>query len=260
MAAAPKPPMGTVIEMDDGNGGVQHSIYDGKNFVPALQDANGAWGLDHAALARLGQGGNGKSGAISTDDSKFVKGVQDQASSTEGLSAAAQDFMRRNDRTKTGGLLAIPGAPTLMKAIKGPSSDLAAMDRDSVGMATSLRAPGQRLTQMEFLKNLGSGPSVRNTLDENRNVAGEIYNGNTKAQAKASFLTTYLNTHRTLDGAIPAWLSWSGQHFATDGSYSHEPLSGQAAPTDALTQRSGQAKTAVGHGMTVDVFGRPVGP
>lgn len=262
MAAAPKPPAGTVIEMDDGNGGVTHSIFDGKGFVPATRDGGGNWGVDQAAMARLGLGGNGKAGAISNDDSKQIAGMQTQAQSMEGLSAAAQDFMQRNIRSKTGGMLAIPGVPTVMKAIKGPSSDLAAMDRDSVGMATSLRAPGQRLTQMEFLKNLGSGPSVRNTLPENASVAKDIYNGNTKAQAKASFFTTYLDAHRTLNGAIPAWLDWSSKHFSPTGDYSHEPLDAPAAPSgnDMLKQRSAGAKATVQHGMTVDVFGRPVGP
>jgi hypothetical protein len=252
MAAAPKPPVGTVIEAADGS----HSIYDGKNFVPAAQDEGGNWGRDQAAMARLGMGGNGKAGELSPEDQKQVSGIQTQASGLEGLTTAAQDFIQRNARTKTGGLLAIPGAPTIAKAFSGPSSDLAAMDRDSVGMATSLRAPGQRLTQMEFLKNLGSGPSVRNTLPENMNVAHEIFNGNTKAQAKASFFTTYLNTHRTLDGAIPAWLSWSGQHFDTTGNYSHEPIT--QGGNAALKAQSAQSQTPVTHGMTVDVFGRPV--
>lgn len=180
---------------------------------------------------------------LSPTDAKAVADIQGQASSMDSLASAASDFMTRNQRTKTGGLLAIPGAPTVAKAFAGPTSDLAAMDRDSVGMATSLRAPGQRLTQMEFLKNLGSGPSVRNTIDENTNVASQVFNGNALAQAKASFFTTYLSHKRSLDGAIPAWLNFKAQHFGADGAFSKDPITDQQAAGQALKAVSKQAKS-----------------
>lgn len=235
--AGDAPPVGVVIKEDDGS----HSIWNGKQWLPAVQSQNG-WGVDKGKMSSMGLGA--AAGPLSPTDAKQVADIQTSAGGIEGLSAAAEDFLQRNARTPTGGMLAIPGVPTIMKAIKGPSSDLAAMDRDSVGMAISLRAPGQRLTQMEFLKNLGAGPSVRNTVGNNTQVAQQIFNGNTLAQAKAAFFSTYLNTHRTLAGAIPAWLGWKNQHFDEAGGYSHDPISHQQAAGAALKARSAQGSSA----------------
>lgn len=253
MAAAAKPPVGTVIEAADGS----HAIYDGKNFVPAAQDSGGNWGRDQAAMARLGIGGNGGAGNLSTDDQKQIADMQANAGQMEALQRNTADFMARNQETGTGGILALPFASRIAKAVGlDKTGNLAAMDRDNIASATQMRSPGMRMTQMEFGKFLGATPSVQNDGKQNTKVAQDIGNGNTLAQAKASFFTSYLNTHRTLDGAIPAWLSWSGQHFDPTGNY----LGGAPATGNTmLKQRSAAARTPVAAGSTVDVFGRPIG-
>jgi hypothetical protein len=257
MAAAAKPPVGTVIEAADGS----HAIYDGKNFVPAAQDATGNWGRDQEAMARLGMGGNGGAGGLSTNDQKQVADMQGNAAQMEALSRNTADFMARNKETATGGILALPFASRIAKAVGlDKTGNLAAMDRDNIASATQMRAPGMRMTQMEFGKFLGATPSVQNDGHQNTKVAQDIANGNTLAQAKASFFTSYLNHHRTLDGAIPAWLQFSNTHFDPTGNYLG-PTPGNA-PTGnaALKQRSAAFKAPVTAGSTVDVFGRPVGP
>jgi hypothetical protein len=201
-------------------------VYRGGKFLP--QDASGR--VQSTA-------------PISPTDAKAVADIQGQASSMDSLASTSRDFINRNQRTPTGGLLAIPGATTIAKALGVGGDDLAAMDRDSVGMATALRAPGQRLTQMEFLKNLGAGPSVHTAIGANTQTDSQIQNGNALAQAKASFFTTYLSHKRSLDGAIPAWLNFKAQHFGSDGAFSKDPITDQQAAGQALKAVSTQAKT-----------------
>lgn len=238
-SAAAGPPLGTVIEQQDGS----HSMWNGKQWAPAAQGGDGNWGVDQGRMAAMGLGG--QAGQISPIEAKQVAEMQTNASNMEALADNTADFMARNARTPTGGLLAIPFASKVAKAVHAPGSDdLAAMDRDNIANAVAMRAPGMRLTQMEFGKFMGATPAVQNDVSVNKPVADQIYNGNTLAQAKAAFFATYLNTHRTLAGAIPAWLGWKTQHFDTSGNYSHDPISNKQAAGAALKARSSQGSSA----------------
>lgn len=235
--AASAPPLGVVIQQADGS----NSMWNGKNWVPAAQGGDGSWAVDQAKLASMGL--NQAGATLSGADQKQVQSLQSSADALDQAAGTTSDFMQRNARTNTGGVLALPVVGGIAKALGVGGDDLAAMDRDSTSLATSLRAPGQRLTQMEFLQNLRSGPTTKNAFPDNAAAAQQVYNANTMAQAKASFFTSYLTAKRTLNGAIPAWESWKAQHFGADGSYSHDPITNQQAAGAALKARSASGGT-----------------
>jgi hypothetical protein len=174
-AGANAPPLGVVIDNGDGT----NSIWDGKQWAPATKDSAGNWRRDNAKLSAMGMGG--ASGPLNPDDAKRVAAMQTDLDNVDGLANTATDFMSRNAKTPTGGLLAIPGATSIAKAFQGSSSDLAAMDRDNSQMAVQMRTPGMRLTQMEFGKFLGATPSPKNTQDQNAQIAQSIYAARTLA-------------------------------------------------------------------------------
>jgi hypothetical protein len=233
-AGASGPPLGVVIESPDGS----HTMWNGKQWIPATQGDDGQWAVDAQKMTAMGL--SGQVGPLTNDDQKTVSDMATAARTMDNVSRTASDFRQRNAGTVTGGALAIPGASVVAKALGANGDDLATMDRDSVNMATGLRAPGMRITQMEFQKFLGSSPSVTNSEGNNNKAVGALNIANVMAQAQASFYSSYLQAHRTLAGVIPAWLGWRGQHFGDDGSYSHDPIAHQQAAGAALKSVTGQ--------------------
>jgi hypothetical protein len=120
--------------------------------------------------------------------------------------------------------MAIPGAQTVAKATGASGDDLAAMNRDTTQMATQMRTPGMRLTQMEFGKFLGANPSLNNSRANNQQAVAQINAARTGAAAKSAFYTKWLDARGSLDGADGAWLQFQSQHFSPDGqTYYHDP-------------------------------------
>lgn len=199
--------------------------------------------------------------AMSAPDQARIKNYDDGADEANRLASQATAFMDKNGRTPTGGLLAIPGAPTIAKATGIGGPDLSAMDRASMQMANAMKAPGSRLTQMEFGKYLSGVPNVKSDFGNNLTNAQGIYNARTAAVAAQSFMRTWQQTHGTLDGADAAWLQFQQQHFAPDGTYYHDPSQNPALKrahgNAALKARSGQAGQQAADGATIDIFGRP---
>jgi hypothetical protein len=154
--------------------------------------------------------------SISPTDQKRVADIQQGFDEANNLATLAADFMTRNARTSTGGLLALPGATTVAKATGLGGPDLVSMDRDSTQMATNMRSPGMRLTQMEFGKFIGASPSTHTSYDNNRAAAENIYAARTGAAAKSAFYTRWLAMNGNLDGADGAWLNYQRQHFSPD--------------------------------------------
>ena len=168
--------------------------------------------------------------------------------------------MRRNKVTPTGGYMAIPFAKNVVKAIGGdPGNNLPQMDRDSIQMATNLRTIGQRLTQMEFLKNLGAGVNIGTSGPDNQSVTDQILKyAAPLAQAKTQLYSDYLDKHRTLAGADQAWAQYKAAHVdPTSGFYSATPITPQQSGNAMLQQRSAAVRAPVAAGSTVDIFGRP---
>jgi hypothetical protein len=168
-----------------------------------------------------------------------VADIQQGFDEANNLATLAADFMSRNARTPTGGLLALPGATTVAKATGLGGPDLVSMDRDSTQMATNMRSPGMRLTQMEFGKFIGASPSTHTSYDNNRAAAQNIYAARTGAAAKSAFYTRWLNMNGNLDGADAAWLRYQQAHFSPDlkqfyaDSSSNPTMGGSAAPSPA---------------------------
>lgn len=252
------PPLGTVIGNDDGSA----SIWNGKQWAPAAKGSDGSWAVDSAKMTAMGLG-NAQGPAGSTDEQKYIMALRSQNDIVQNLADDAGDFMRRNKATPTGGYLALPLASKVAKAVGAdPSDNLAQMDRDSIQMATSLRVAGQRLTQMEFMKNLGAGPSIGSQGPQNSHVTDQILKyAAPLAQAKTQLYSDYLDKHRTLAGADQAWAQFKAAHVdPQSGFYSPNPITPQQGGNAMLQQRSAAFKAPVAAGSTVDVFGRPVGP
>ena len=150
-----------------------------------------------------------------------MMGSRDEAKDLAGL---VNDFAIRNDRTKTGGMLAIPGVAGVVQGLglKG-SDELGMMDADALQAATRMRAPGMRLTQMEFQKFLGGVPSIKKDISVNRRFQEHANNAAINAGAQAAFYDHYLRRRGSLDGADEAWSTWSNQHFDPEGNFSVDP-------------------------------------
>lgn len=246
-SSADAPPLGIVIQNDDGS----HSIWNGKLWAPAMRDNGGNWRMDNAKLSSMGMGTSAGPAGSATEQ-KTVADMDAAARTMDNVTRTAGDFSQRNARTGTGMLMAVPGASFVAKALGANGDDLAAMDRDSVNMATGLRAPGMRMTQMEFQKFLGSSPSVTNSKGNNDQLVHAMQTANPLAQAQASFYATYLQTHRTLAGVLPAWLNWRNQNFSSDGTYT--PANPKNSANAALKARSAQARGPA----VIDINGNPV--
>lgn len=193
-------------------------------------------------------------------DQKRVEGMQEGLDEANNLADLSADFHARNRRTGTGGWLAIPGAATVSKALGLMSPDLSAMDRDSVQMATALRKPNMRLTQMEFGKFLGTSPNIQTAGPTNAVSDQQAQAARVGAAAKSTFYTHYLQKKGNLDGADAAWMQFRAQHFSPDlQTFSAAPVSDW---NSFLKQKSAQARGGqpAANGATIDIFGRPVGP
>lgn len=242
MAGKPQIPLGQVIQSTDGS----HSIWDGKNWAPATNDGTN-WKIDRARMAAMGVGGAGVGGALDPNDAKTVAGYHQDFTDADSLASMATQFTNLNRQTDTGLLNYIPGA-----GIVHP--DVSAMDNLSKQMATRLRAPGMRLTQMEFNQFLGAVPTATNTQEQNNAIAKNIFLGHALAAAKSSFYSSYLNSHRTLAGADAGWLAFRGAHFGPllDHYTSTADLNGQpAAPAGAPAAPAPMAAKPP-HAMTDD--------
>lgn len=177
--------------------------------------------------------------ALSGGDQKRIADLEQGADEAGRLASTAADFVDRNKRTATGGWLAAPGTRHIAGALGLGGDDLNAMDRDSIQMATQLRAPGQRLTQMEFSKNLGATPSIGTTGDKNAANAQGIYNVHAAAAAQAAYYRAYAEKNGTLNGADTGWLRFKSQHFGPDGSFIQDPSqSADNSPGQALKAKS----------------------
>jgi hypothetical protein len=220
-AGASGPRVGRVKQDANGN----YQIWTGKDFAPAVLDANGNWGVDQNQLQAAGLPNAAAPYDKWTDDQ--LKTKQANADLTATFARPAEDFQARNAKTTTGGM--VFGAPfgigefaqNVAKRMGGFSPDLKQMDRDAVNMAIQLKAQGSRLTQMEFLKNLQAGPSLSSPYDQNRPSTQAGINANTYQQAQNAFYQAWAAKHRTLKGADVgiAWQKFAQQHFDPEGNY-----------------------------------------
>lgn len=212
---------------------------------------------------------NGKAAAkaagppkLSQADEQRLKNLDTSADETASLAQQAGRFVQDNTQAGTGLGLGdfyvgtanhhIPLNP--VRAYE-TSHNPAVSDMDSLGaqMATHMRTPGMRLTQMEFGKFLGSVPSIAKEGDSNVQQANQIMQARVAAAAKQSFYHSFAQTHGTLNGADPAWAQYEATRLPKF--LPANPLAAGLHATSAARQaQPAQAQD----GATVDVFGRPV--
>lgn len=197
---------------------------------------------------------------LSGDESQRLKNLDTSADETAGLAHQAGRFMAANANTATGLGYADPhiggvGLNPVRAAALANNPDVATMDSLGSQMATHMRQPGMRLTQMEFAKFLGATPSISKSGDVNQQLANGADEARIAAAAKQAFYHAYAGAHNTLNGADPAWAQYEATRLPA-----FMPGHDQGA---ALKARSAQTRQSaqpaqVQDGATVDMFGRPV--
>lgn len=175
------------------------------------------------------------------DTTAQLKSIAADDDTTARLANQANESMQLNARAGTGGLYGAPfGIGKVATWLGGQvNPDIQAMDSLSVNMAKNMRAPGQRLTQMEWAKNLTAVPSPANTYGGNAGITQNINNARTMSAAKNSFYQTWARMKGDLSGADPAWLAYQASHF--DGSGRFIP-DARAGANGAMLARSAQTQ------------------
>lgn len=210
-----------------------------------------------------------KSKSAADDDT--MKTITDQQAAAEALNMHAQRFMAA-DRNPDGPLLgsspfmhASDDSPTaghgMGDALAQPfralghavgtvanpvnwDPKLNEMAAEAVPMATSMRAPGMRLTQQEIKWFGGAVPSVSRTVQANEPVAKNIAAANTFFTAKHAFYTSWRAQHGNLDGVDAPWQGFVASRFDPQGNYLGPPKArtpAAAAPAAAPAVKSGIA-------------------
>lgn len=190
-----------------------------------------------AAAAPAGRQASGFHG-INAADAKRVETYADDASTAEDVSQKAHQFQELNKKTFTGPVFnpARVHVPFVGEVPLNPVSGIGsafqpgaqAMDRLSMQIASGLRAPGQRLTQAEIFQNLKTVPRRGSLPDSNDTNVAVIDNTAATKRAYATFMSDWLTSNGTLNGADAAWA-----HQQTGGGrVGAAPASG-AGPTRA---------------------------
>lgn len=175
---------------------------------------------------------------IVTANSKQLADADEYARNQQRALQLEQEALRANAHVSTGfmpyGLPAIGGL--LTSAIGGINPSIGTMESLATRTAPFIRAPGQRLTQMEWLKNLGAVVSPRNPFATNQRIVQFQQNFSAYSAARAAHMRHWVeHTDGGLDGEADAWDRFAGQHFdPKTGAFSQTPLSQRpAAPPPA---------------------------
>lgn len=157
-----------------------------------------------------------------------LAGFQTDADTITRLAKQAHTSLDYNAKTPTGGILGAPLIGGLLTdAAAVPNDKIRAMDSLSVQMAKDMRAIGQRLTQMEWQKNLTAVTSPRNSWDANRDITADIDRARVGASAKSSFYARWIHDHGDDTGADAAWLNFYNHNFDQHNNF--VPGKGQAS-------------------------------
>jgi hypothetical protein len=216
----------------------------------APSDMPAAAGPPAAPGAAPGVGFHG----VNAKDQETVNTAREDAKLAENAASMGHQFQDLNRAQASGPgyrPLHIP-IPLIDKVDVNPIGALArqyqsgvpAMEGLSMRLATELRAPGQRLTQAEIMKNLESVPNLRHMPSQNdAAVAGYDQRAQTK-RAYANFVSDWLTAHGSLNGADAAWAAKQGQ--GGGGSPATRPSSPmKAQPMQQIRLKSGGVATVV---------------
>lgn len=148
-------------------------------------------------------------------DRKRVSDLADGFQSADQYARLAHRFMQ-NQKGISGSIYRIPGAQAIGETFD-PS--LEGQDNLSTQMATSLRAPGMRMTQMEFKKFGEVSPNVENYTHNNQSIANNAYQARNYMAAKSSYYSTYMKDHGSLNGADGGWNNYEAKTFGDGQSH-----------------------------------------
>lgn len=186
---------------------------------------------------------------VNTSDQKAVEDAKADALSAEHVSQLAHQFQDLNKKTPTGPgydpvHIPIPLLDRFNLNIPGAIANqlqpgTQAMDNLSMQMAAGLRAPGQRLTQVEIMKNLQSVPGKTSLPERNDTNTAVIDQRAATKRAYASFVSNWLAQHGSLQGADDAW----AQQQPKAGSAPAATQKGQ--PMQQIRLKSGGVATVV---------------
>lgn len=187
-------------------------------------------------------------GNYSDQDRKRVADLQDAYASSDQYANLANRFLEHNRTAGTGGIYSVPhvGEPLAEWDAKH-NGDLASMEQLGTQMATALRSPGMRLTQMEFQKFGEVSPSVHNDGPTNATLAQNAQAAREYMRSKSEFYSGWLNQHGNLSGADAAW---NAQQSAPQSS-SHAAPQGQYHSADDVAQAYHSGKLSRDQAATI---------
>lgn len=196
---------------------------------PAAAKYAEAWAQRNADLSQLSAqlGGTSQSApqtpgfhGVNADDAKKVSTYMEDARTAEDVVQKAHQFQQLNTKQATGPgfrpldvhLLGVGGDFNIFgKLAKQYGTGVPAMENLSMQIATGLRAPGQRLTQAEILKNLQSVPSINNLPKQNDAIVSDYEQRAATKRAYANAAQDWLAQHGSLQGFDEAWAARGAQ-------------------------------------------------
>ncbi len=197
-----KPPIGTVIEMSDGS----HSIFDGKNFVPATQ-AGGQWAVDRQAMMSMGIG---QGAPVMTDakaDQAAIEADRTKAATSLNTALQAQRFLKLNAGKNTGGWL---GAPLVGGFVRDNATagdpDYAQMEGITSAVAPGLRPPGSGSSSDKDVQFYRRGfPNIESPYQSNVATGRRLQEQSDRDAAYAAWRDKWFQVKGSLLGADTAF-------------------------------------------------------
>lgn len=194
-----------------------------------IKQPDGSWSLP---MPIPGGVGSPVPASVTAAAAKRVNELKAAADTAGNLASDSRAAISLNHRTGSGGIFGAPiiGEP-MVKIASIFDAPLKEMDAKALKMAKNLRAPGQRLTQAEWARNLTGVVSPQNSLPANEGIDKAFNNDNAIAQAQAAFNDTWFSKKKSLEGVEPAWQTFRAQHFDAEGNY--HPNGDAQAPAPA---------------------------
>jgi hypothetical protein len=159
-------------------------------------------------------GGAGVMSDTKTDQEALSK-LRDEAKQAEFVAGQADQFVRMNTQSGTGGLRAIPGVSSIVKAF---DPNFAAMDAITARVAPTMRPPGSGASSDKDVKMFRSafpnvdalGPANVQSRDRYRSEAAQ-------KRAYADFADQFFARNGTMLGVDKAWQARQGRGTAPAG-------------------------------------------
>lgn len=179
-------------EVEDDNGG--RAWWDGKKLTPL--DANGF------QVKPQSGGGGGQGGGLSPQERKAMEDMRNAAINIRGAREQAFEFVKRNAKTGTGGVMAIPGVSEVVGAV---NPDVAAMQGISNAMIPSMHVTPGPMTDADAKMYRSAIPNPNLPGPANMALAKDTSRKEQQIAARLAFFQSYAKRAGTTNGADVAF-------------------------------------------------------